>query len=419
MAVAVVNQGKTQAVSKLRYTGIILSSLIIMLCSGSVYAWSIFVSPLKSVYHLSTAETQLVYGCILGIFCVANVFVHNISDRFGPRITASMGALIFGMGYLVASFSEGNFLLLVVGLGLFSGIGMSLGYMTILTNLVKWMPNNRGLATGMAVAGFGGGTIIMTQIAQPLLNQGTDVLMIFRTIGILYGILYLVGAMFLNVPPWETTKVNRTEGKLDLKQLLSDRRFWVLFYTAFAASFSGLMFYGNAKPLGISSGVNAGAALIAVILMSAGNAVGRLTWGQISDMIGSRKAIILSIFLVSALILLMLVGIKSDISFIVLVFVFGFCFGADQVLYASNVADEWGVQKMAAIYPIVFLAYGVSGLVAPTLGGQIFDATGSYNLAIIICGAVCLSGIPVYALLMPHRAKSRKSKIAIAPVVKY
>jgi MFS transporter, OFA family, oxalate/formate antiporter len=110
------------------------------------------------------------------------------------------------------------------------------------------------------------------------------------------------------------------------------------------------------------------------------------------------------------LMLSMLVGIRNDWSFIVLVFVFGFCFGADQVLYASNVAGEWGINKMSVIYPIVFLAYGVSGIVAPTLGGKIFDATGSYNLAILICGAVCLSGIPVYAWMMPRKKTQQSVK---------
>jgi OFA family oxalate/formate antiporter-like MFS transporter len=238
-----------------------------------------------------------------------------------------------------------------------------------------------------------------------MLNNGTDVLMIFRTVGIIYGILLLVGALFLSLPPWEDQFKREAESRVNLRELFTDRRFWVLFYTGFAASFSGLMFYGNAKPLGISYGVSAGAALIAVMLMSAGNAVGRLTWGLISDAIGSRKSILLSLFLAAVFMLAMLVGIRGDVSFIVLVFIFGFCFGADQVLYASNVSAEWGINKFNIVYPIVFIAYGVSGLIAPTLGGQIFDSTGSYQTAIIICGIVCLSGIPVYAVLMPRKKK--------------
>lgn len=410
MAVADISLVKTHEASKARLALIIGCSLLIMLCAGSVYAWSIFVAPLKAAYGLTTTDTQLIYGCILGVFCSAAIFVHKIEAKFGPKITAAAGAIIFSAGYLVASFSNGNMAVLLLGISLLSGIGMALGYMTVLTNLVKWMPGHRGLATGIAVAGFGAGTILMAQIVQPLLNAGTGVLSIFRTVGIIYGVLFFLGAMFISAPSWTYNKAENKNDKVNYSELFKDKRFWVLFYTAFAASFSGLMFYGNAKPLGISFGVTAGAALIAVILMSAGNAVGRLTWGVISDAVGSRKSILLSILLAAVLMLSMLVGIRGDWSFILLVFVFGFCFGADQVLYASNVAGEWGINKMSVIYPIVFLAYGISGIVAPTLGGKIFDATGSYNLAIIICGAVCLTGIPVYAWLMPKKKTQQAVK---------
>jgi OFA family oxalate/formate antiporter-like MFS transporter len=378
-----------------------------MLCAGSVYAWSIFVTPLKAEYGFSTASTQLIYAAILAVFGLSLVFVHKIYRRFGPRITAAAGAVFFSAGYLVASFSGGNLIVLVTGIGLLSGIGMALGYMTVLPNLVKWFPHNRGLATGIAVAGFGGGSVLMTQIASPLLNNGMPVLSIFRVVGIVYGVLFLIGALFLSAPQWTQMEIGVHNSRVNYRRLLSDKRFWVLFYTSFAASFGGLMFYGNAKPLGISFGVSAGAALLAVILMSAGNAVGRLTWGQIHDMIGSRKSILLSLVLVAGLLTAMLLGIRGDFSFIIMVLVFGFCFGADQVLYASNVAIEWGIQRINIIYPLVFLGYTFSGIVAPLAGGWIFDTTGSYSTAMIISIVICLSGLPVYAFLMPRRANSK------------
>jgi MFS-type transporter involved in bile tolerance (Atg22 family) len=103
----------------------------------------------------------------------------------------------------------------------------------------------------------------------------------------------------------------------------------------------------------------------------------------------------------------MLLGIRGDFSFIIMVLVFGFCFGADQVLYASNVAIEWGIQRINIIYPLVFLGYTFSGIVAPLAGGWIFDTTGSYSTAMIISIVICLSGLPVYAFLMPRRANSK------------
>jgi OFA family oxalate/formate antiporter-like MFS transporter len=406
MAVAQASATSIPKTTKLRYATVIGSSLLIMLCAGSVYAWSIFVAPLKSVYHLSTTQTQLVYGLSLATLGIGLVIMHRVYRKLGPKKTASIGAVFFSAGYLVASFSGGHFLPILFGISILGGIGMSMGYITVLTNLVMWLPRNRGLATGIAVAGFGGGSVLMTLISMPLINHGTDILMIFRTVGIIYGILFLAGALALSAPTDAYKNYNDKEAHISYGEIVKDRRFWVLFYTAFAASFGGLMFYGNAKPLGISFGVSSGAAVLAVILMSAGNALGRLSWGQIHDMVGSRKSIIISLVLITIMIPLIMAFAKNDISFVVLVLIFGFCFASDQVLYASNVATEWGIHKMGIVYPLVFLSYGVSGIIAPTLGGKIFDATNSYTAAMIISMLVCASALPVYIFMMPRKKKA-------------
>jgi OFA family oxalate/formate antiporter-like MFS transporter len=407
MAVTEIGLGRKAGVSKFRYTLVIGCSLLIMLCAGSVYGWSIFVTPLTSTYGLTTAATQIIYGCSLAVLGTVLIFVHRIYRRLGPRLTASIGAVFFGSGYIVASFSGGNVWILLLGISLLSGIGMALAYNTVLTNLVQWLPRHRGLGAGIAVAGFGGGSVLMTQIANPMLNSGIDVLKIFFLVGIIYGVLFLIGALFLSAPAW-ASHGNTPESQVSYRKLFKDKRYWVLFYTAFAASFGGLMFYGNAKPLGISFGISSGAAVLAVVLMSAGNAIGRLTWGQIYDMIGARKSIIVSLILITVLMPLMLVGVATDLSFVVLILVFGFCFGSDQVLYACSVTTEWGSQKLDVVYPLVFLAYGICGIIAPTIGGQIFDVTGNYTTAIIISTVVCFSGLPVYAWLMPRKKESKR-----------
>jgi OFA family oxalate/formate antiporter-like MFS transporter len=198
MALAETGMEKVQSPSRLRYAVVIGSSLLIMLCAGSVYAWSIFVAPLKTFYGLTTAQTQLVYGCNLAILAIGLVIMHAVFKRLGPRLTAAIGAVLFGLGYLTASFSGGNFWAIFIGISLLSGLGMSMGYITVLTNLVMWLPRNRGLATGIAVAGFGGGSVLMPLLASPLIKNGVDILVLFRALGIGYGLLFLLGALLLS-----------------------------------------------------------------------------------------------------------------------------------------------------------------------------------------------------------------------------
>ncbi|MBN1190340.1 MAG: MFS transporter [Dehalococcoidales bacterium] len=399
--------GMTTGIPAWRYVVIILASFIIMLCAGSVYAWSVFVKPLKSEYGLTTTDTQIIFGFIIALLAISNCFIGRIERRFGPQKTAVAGAVFFSLGYIIASLSQGSIIILIVGLGLINGIGMALAYITIISTVNKWLPRNKGLATGIAMSGFGGGAVLVSNIAQPLLNGGMGVLEVYRLLGIILGAIYLVCALFLANPPWESKERTSQVFQFSYADIFRDRRYWVLAATTFCAALAPLLFYGNLKPLGISLGISEWAATLGITLMSVGNLIGRLTWGQINDMIGSRKSILISIFSVVVMTLVMWAFMRTDAAFIVMVLVFGFCFGADFTLYASNVGSIWGVQKIGTIYPLVFLAYGMSAIVGPILGGKFFDATGSYLIAMLIGAVICFLAFIIYFTGMPERAAEK------------
>jgi MFS transporter, OFA family, oxalate/formate antiporter len=399
-------------VSPARYILVVAASILIMLCSGAVYAWSIFVAPLKNEFGFSTLQTQLVYGLIIGIFTIAMLFVNKILRRYGPRISGAIGALLFFAGYTVASFSYGNMWMLIAGMSLLSGIGMAFGYVTVLNNLVKWFPGHKGLATGLAVSGFGGGAILLSQIARPLLAGGWDVMDIFRVVGIIYGVLFLAGSLILSVPTWYQPKPE--EARVDIGKMLRDRRFWVLFYVFFAGTFAGLLFNGNLNPIGQSYGVSSNAAVIAISLFSIGNAAGRIIWGIVHDLIGGKKTVIISLTGLAFCMVMLLVGSHNDISFMIITFTLGLCFGSNFVSYAADVSDHWGVARLDIVYPAISIAYGIAGIIGPIVGGSIKDISGSYYTAIVIGALVCLTGIGAYTFLMPRRAPGSFKKETVA-----
>jgi MFS transporter, OFA family, oxalate/formate antiporter len=388
-----------------RYSFIILASFIIMLCAGSIYSWSVFVKPLKAEFGFTTTGTQIIFGFIVALFSIANCFSARIERRFGPRKATIAGALFFGLGYLLASFSNGNIYIIIFSLGVITSIGMALAYITVVSTVNRWLPDNKGLATGIAMSGFGGGAILVTNIAQPLLTGGMGVMLVFRWLGLILGAIYLLSALLLTNPPgFKKEQVFRFR----YSEILHDKRYWVLVATTFCAALAPLLFYGNLKPLGLSFGIHEWAATLGITLMSIGNLIGRLTWGQINDMIGSRKAIQISIFAVVVMTMVMWAFMRSDASFVILVLVFGFCFGADFTLYASNVGAIWGVEKIGTIYPLIFLAYGLSAIVGPILGGWFFDNTGSYSIALLIGAGICLAAFLIYSILMPKPAAERR-----------
>jgi OFA family oxalate/formate antiporter-like MFS transporter len=351
----------------------VLASVLIMCCSGSVYAWSIFVAPLRSAYGLSTAQTQLIFGCIIASFSMTMLFVGRIERKLGAKATAIIGAGLFSAGYLLASFSSGNVILILLGIGVLSGAGMGFGYVTVLTTLVKWFPNRKGLATGIAVAGFGSGAIVLSRIVQPILNGGWPVTDIFRSIGIIYGVIFAVSALLISAPA--AAKDAPVEKPVRIVALVKDRRFWVLFYTFFAGSFAGLMFIGNLKPIGLAYGITEESAVLAIVLLSVGNATGRILWGQIYDKIGGKRSVAIALALLAVFTIALLTGTASDIAFLSLCLVIGLCYGANFVLYASDVSGIYGINQLGIIYPVVSLAYGISGIIGPLAGGMLFDTT--------------------------------------------
>lgn len=229
---------------------ILISSILIMICLGGVYAWSIFVQPLKTEHGLTTAQTQLIFGFTIAAFTIAMIFSGRMEKKRGPRLTASIGAILFSLGYLLASFSGGRIILLLVGISILSGAGIGFGYICALATPIKWFPHYKGLITGLSVAGFGGGAIILSSLVKTFLESGIPVLGIFRIVGIGYGIVIFLSALLFSVPGEEKGKAAETS--LDIRVLLRDIKLWALFSGLFAGTFAGLLIIGNLKPIGLT-----------------------------------------------------------------------------------------------------------------------------------------------------------------------
>ena len=167
------------------------------------------------------------------------------------------------------------------------------------------------------------------------------------------------------------------------------------------------MLIGNLKPIGLTYGIGDHSAGLAIVLLSTGNALGRVLWGQIYDKIGGKRSVIIALSLVSIFTLVLLAEIESSLAFLSLCLIFGLCYGANFVLYASNVSHIYGVNQLGIVYPAVSLAYGISGIAGPLAGGYLFDITHDYFIPVILSAAICLSGIFVYALFMSRATRKR------------
>jgi len=357
---------------------VLISGIFIQTILGGIYAWSTFVPFLTDEYGLNRGQCGFIFGLTISIFTIAMIFAGRFMSNHGPRRTALTGGILFLSGYILASFSQGNYIMLLVAIGGLVGTGIGFGYVCPLSVGMKWFPYKKGLVTGVSVAGFGGGAIVLTSTAEYFLDHSLDVLEFFRYLGIVAGSLMILATYFMMDPPEKENKKKTGFDYKDAKTLT----FFIMFFGIFAGTFSGLLIVGNLSPIVIDSGYSKIFASAIISLFALGNALGRVIWGHLFDKFHFKSIpMSLGIFLLTLILLLLPL---PKIGFQITTLLLGFCFGACFVVYASSITRFFGVDKFSGLYPLCFLGYGIAGLIGPGAGGFIDDKFGSYDISIYI-----------------------------------
>ncbi|MFO7657037.1 MAG: MFS transporter [Bacteroidales bacterium] len=369
----------------------LLYSFVIMLCLGSVYAWSIFVPGLKDNYHFTTTQTQLVFGVLIATFTLTMVLAGKWERKFGPHLVTLLSAVFFSLGYITAGLSKGNFFFVFLGIGVIVGIGTGFGYLVSITNPVKWFPDKKGLVTGIAAAGFGLGAIVLTWLTKMLLESASDVLNVFIYIGMGYGTVIMIMAILIKDPVTQPFKPIR-----QLTGIFTGTPFIKLAIGIFCGTFSGLLVIGNLKSIGSQYAIDNNTLLLGISFFSVANFAGRLAWGWVSDYLKGNTSIPLALSFLGFFVFLIGYTPLSPFSYLVISSAIGFGFGANFVLFARETAHLFGVGNMGYIYPFVFMGYGMAGILGPATGGYIFDLLFSYSYAAYIAAVISITGAIVF-----------------------
>ena len=366
---------------------VLSASVLFQTVLGGIYAWSTFSPSLMEVYGLNNAQSSFIFGLTIAVFTLSMIYAGRLLRKRGPRLTANLSAFLYMTGYLLASVSNGRFILLLISLGVITGAGIGFGYVGPISVSMKWFPEKKGLITGIAVAGFGGGAVLLSTVAGIFIDSGTDVLLFFRWMGILLGAVLLTAAQGMAEP----TKTGA--GTLPSSVRVSDKartpQFLLITAALFAGTFAGLLVIGNLVPMVREAGLSGAHAIAAVSVFAAGNAVGRISWGHLFDHFGFAS-IPSSLLFFAAAVFILLLPLSSWLLLLmsaVLGFGFGYCF----VIYASAISRFYGIDSFPVLYPLAFLGYGAAGIFGPVAGGQLADSTGSFDSAIIVSLAVLVA----------------------------
>lgn len=359
--------------------------------------------------------------CFLGIGAMIGGF---ILPKFGPRILAVTGAVLYGLGWILGGFALGmnSLPFLYIGLGVIGGLGLGLGYVTPVATAAKWFPDRKGFITGMVVMGFGLGALFMSKVFAPMIismfttDGVTDFQTAFIVIGLVLGIPGIIAGMtFKNPPagfvpegytPPVATASSNAQGNLTVKESIMSGPFWKIWFFFFCNITAGIMFIGFQSPLlqdllkkqdgslDKAALAAAGATLIAV--SSLFNGIGRFFWGGLSDKIGRAQAF--RLILGSQLVVfLLLTVVSSPIIFFILVCYILLCYGGGFGTAPSFVMTVFGPKVMAIVYGTLLTAWSMAGLVGPQIAAYFKDnnpATAA-NLTFLTGAAFLLAGLIV------------------------
>ncbi len=386
------------------------SGLGINLALGVLYTWSLFKDAIAKDFGWQGNQLNDPYALCCLVFAFAMILAGRCQDKFGPRVTASIGGLLVGAGMVLIS-TTNSYSTWLLGFGVLVGIGIGFGYSSTTPPALKWFPPAKtGLIAGLVVAGFGLAPIYLAPTSQYLLaNYGLQKSMLI--FGVAFTVIVIGLAQLLKNPPagFVAAPQNSVAAKTPAAsstaaEMLRSPMFYLLWLIYFIGAGAGLMVIGSVSGMAKKSlGANA---FIAVAVLAIGNAGGRIIAGILSDKIGRKWTLMLVLVIQAAL---MFVAIPVTASkettpaLLVLVATFiGFNYGANLALFPSLTKDFWGLKNFGVNYGILFTAWGVGGFVLSILQQTLtVAAKGSFETSFTVAGAFLLGGAALALFIKP------------------
>lgn len=401
---------------------VVVGAILIQLCLGAIYAWSVFTPALKDA-GWTKVETQIVFSVGLAFFAIVMVWAGKKLAVWGPKKLATLSAVVLGIGYALAGLFGGtNFWALTILIGVIGGAGIGIGYVVPIAVGMRWFPDKKGMITGLAVAGFGFGAMLWVKLAGAWGHLIADygLSSTFTIYGVAFAVLVFIGATWMVFPPegWlpegyipPETAAGNASNKQDFtsNEMLKTPQFFLIFLTFVFSAGAGLMSIGLMKlypmeALTANGFTNLEASAIAgtamAVFFSLANGLGRIIWGSLSDLLGRRLSIIIMAATQGIIIIAFTKMAGTPVLLYLGATLIGFNFGGNFALFPTITADTFGAKNIGENYPFVFLAYGVGGIVGPILGGGLGDL-GNFPLAFTICGVACLIGAVLTFLVKP------------------
>jgi len=407
---------------KLKNRWLIAASAVgIHISIGSVYAYSVMTNPVKDIFEVEGSVIKWAFKIAILLLGLSAAVLGRWVEKVGPKISGTTAGILYGVGILGSGFAVQieSLWLFYLCYGVIGGIGLGLGYITPVSTLVKWFPDSRGLATGMAIMGFGFAALIFGPLMAKLFEI-VGVYNAFYILGVIYMVLIISSARYIEKPPVGCAPEGYNEGegrviKEDLSNItaiesLNSPRFYYIWIMMFINIACGIAIISAASPMmqeKLDYTPMQAAAIVGFIGVF--NGLGRITWSTLSDYLGRANTFILFFaFQILAFYFLPKIGVESV--FLIILFTVITMYGGGFAMLPAFLGDLFGTKQLGAIHGMVLAAWGLAGVIGPTIYDMVKEQTGSLDTTLIIFAGLFVVALIVSILMKISITKSEKLK---------
>jgi OFA family oxalate/formate antiporter-like MFS transporter len=402
-----------------RWCQLVLGLIAMMAISSPQYVWTLFTGPLNQKLGTTLAELQWTFSLLIILQTWCSPMQAYLVDRFGPRMLISIGALMSGGGWVLSAYVD-NIWALYFTYGIICGFGTGIIYVGIIGLMMRWFPDRRGLATGLAAAGYGFGAIFTSFPIDSMIKSSgyAHTLVVF---GVVLGLIGIIAAQWMRVPPegWlpagyspAAATTMQSKRSYTPREMLQSPIFWLLFIMMSMMSTSGLMVVSNvgpfAKEFKVADVLVIGMAALplSLTLSRFTNGLTRPFFGWVSDQIGREMTMFIAFSLECAAILILFAFIDRPALFVVLTGLVFFGWGEIFSLFPSTLTDTFGPKFAATNYGFLYIAQGVGSILGGPAAAYIKQTTGSWTSVFIIVAVLdIVTALLAITVLRSMRAK--------------
>ncbi|MDB5883209.1 MAG: oxlT [Ramlibacter sp.] len=407
-------QGAAAGIGQNRWMQLVYGLICMMAISSPQYVWTLFTKPMQAQFGVSLSTLQVTFSILIVLQTFLSPFQGFVVDRFGPRILISVGSVLTGLSWVLAS-QVTSVTGIYLTYGLLGGIGTGIIYIGIVGLMVRWFPDRRGFAAGIVAAGYGMGAILTTfPVSASLTASGWQhTLLVF---GIVFGIIGLAAAQGLRMPPQEWMaqheSVHSSVADVPSRQMLKSPVFWLMFVMMTMMSTSGLMVISQmgsfAKDFGVTNAMVWGLAALplALTIDRFTNGLTRPFFGWVSDQIGRENTMVVAFGLEGIAMTLWLITRDNAVLFVLLSGVVFFGWGEIFSLFPSTLTDTFGTKHATMNYGFLYIAQGLGSVLGGPLAALLHESTGSWIPVFQLCIAMdLLTAVLAFLALKPLRRK--------------